>query len=106
MSDELPHDVRGRTRTSELFSPVVLAQIDAFARIGARATSASGIDPTSEECELTWMVAGGTLAQLLASTETMDMLCDVMDDVRHAAIAANLFWSAGISPHPTETRLR
>ena len=31
----------------------------------------------------------------------MDMLCDLLD-VRRAAIAANLFWSAGISPHPAE----
>ena len=68
---------------------------------------ARGIDPTSEECELTWMVAGGTLAQLLASTETMDTLCDVMDDEGVLPLSQRSFFpSAGISPHPTETRLR
>ena len=51
------------------------------------------------------MVAGGTLAQLLASTETMDMLCDLVDDTQRAAIAAHLLWASGISPHPSETRL-
>lgn len=101
MSDELK-DVRAQLQNSELFSPGVLAQIDALRASVHEQLRARGIDPTSEEYELTWMVAGGTLAQLLASTETMDMLCGLMDDVRRAAIAANLFWSAGISPHETE----
>ena len=52
------------------------------------------------------MIAGGTLAQLLVSTETMDMLSNIADDVQRAAIAAHLLWASGISSYKSETRLR
>ena len=104
MSDEL-NDVRAQLQTSELFSPGVLAQIDALRASVHEQLRARGIDPTSEneEFELTWMVAGGTLAQLLASKETMDMLSNIADDEQRAAIAAHLLWASGISPHAAQS---
>lgn len=100
MSDEL-EDVRAQLQQSELFSPGVTAQIDALRASVHEQLQARGIKPSSKEFELTWMVAGGTLAQLLASTETIDMISNIVDDEARGAIAAHLLWASGISPHPT-----
>jgi len=103
MSDEL-EDVRAQVRESELFSPRVSAQLDALRASVHEQLRDRGIDPSSEneEVELIWMVAGGALAQLLASTETMDMISSILDDEQRAAIAAHLLWAVGISPHKTQ----
>lgn len=102
MNDEL-EDVRAQLRESELFSPGVTAQLDALRASVHEQLTARGIKPSSKEFELIWMVAGGTLAQLLVSTETMDMIANIADDVQRAAIAAHLLWASGISPHAAQT---
>jgi hypothetical protein len=61
-----------------------------------------GIDPTSPECERVWVVAGGTLAQLLLSPEAADILANIANDEQRGGIAALLLWSAGISPYHGE----
>ncbi len=61
MSDELNNDlndVRKTLQDSELFSPGVTAQIDALRASVHEQLKKLGIDPTSEVCELIWMVAG------------------------------------------------
>jgi hypothetical protein len=63
-----------------------------------------GIDPTSSECEQTWLVAGSTLGRLLASPETIALLANIADDEQRGGIAAFLLWSAGISPHEAAPR--
>ena len=65
------------------------AQIDAL-RASVYELRERGIDPTSEEYELTWMVAGGPLAQLRASEATIEMISNIDDDVQRGALAA---WS-------------
>ena len=103
MTDDLD-DVRQQIQ-AELYSPGVTAQIDAFRASIHEQLIALGIDPSSEnrEFELTWMVSGGALAQLLASQDTCALLIGLLqDDVKRGALAAHLFWSAGISPHETE----
>jgi hypothetical protein len=105
MSDELNNDlddVRKTLRDSELFSVGVTAKIDALRASVHEQLRARGIDPTSEECELIWMVAGGTVGQLIASESTVSMLNGLIQDVERGAIAAHLFWASGITPHPSE----
>jgi hypothetical protein len=96
--DELA-DVRAQVRDSELFSPAVVAQIDALRASVHQQLRERGIDPTSPECKQTWLVAGGTLGQLLASKETIALLASLADDEQRGGIAALLLWSGGIAPH-------
>ena len=63
LNDELNNDlddVRKTLRDSELFSVAVTAKIDALRASVHEQLKKLGIDPTSEVCELIWMVAGGT----------------------------------------------
>ena len=99
--DEL-EAVRAQVRDSRLFSPSVTAQTDALRASVHEQLRERDIDPTSPECEQTWVVAGGVVAQLLASPETMALLASVDNDEQRAGIAALLFWNSGISPHPAE----
>lgn len=101
MTDELD-EVRAQLQDSTLFSPAVLAQLDGFRASVHEQLRARGVDPTSEEFELIWMVAGGTLAQLIASDATTEILSGIDNAVHRGAVGAHLLWSAGISPHPIE----
>ena len=93
-----------------LFSVATSARIDALRASAHHQLEERGIDPSSEnqEFELTWMVAGGIVAELLSSDSVMAMLADVPADdtdsraARRGAMAAHLFWATGISPHPIE----
>lgn len=98
VNDELD-EVRAQLQNSELFSPAVIAQLDALRASVHEQLRDRGIDPASPECEQTWLVAGGTLGRLLASAETITLLASVADDEQRSGIAALLMWSAGISPH-------
>lgn len=106
MNDEL-EEVRQTLQDSTLFSPGVTAQIDAHRASVHQQLRDRGIDPSSEkneEFELTWMVAGAAVGQLIASEQTTSMLNRLIQDVERGAIAAHLFWASGISPHPVEGR--
>jgi hypothetical protein len=77
----------------------VTAQIGALRASVHEQLRQRGIDPTSPECEQTWLLAGGTLGRLLASPETTALPASVADDEQRCGIAALLLWAAGISPH-------
>jgi hypothetical protein len=101
IDDELA-DVRAQVRDSEPFSPAVTAQVDALHTSVHEQLQRRGIHPASRECEQTWLVAGGALAQLLLSPGAADMLASIANDEQRGGIAALLLWSAGISPHRVE----
>jgi hypothetical protein len=64
--DEVERDLadgRAQVRDSELFSPAVTARIDALRPSVHAQLRQRAIDPASLECEQTWLVAGGALAQ-------------------------------------------
>lgn len=67
-------------RDGSLFSPGIVAQIDALRASVREQLRQRGIDATSPECEHTWLVAGGTLGRLAASPETTALLASVADD--------------------------
>lgn len=95
--------VRAQVRDSQLFSPAFTAQIDALRASVHEQLRERDIEPTSPEYERTCVVAGGVVAQLLGSPETMALLASVDNDEQRAGIAALLFWSSGISAHPAES---
>lgn len=99
MNDEL-NEVRAQLQDSQLFSPAVLAQLDALRASVHEQLRDRGIDPTSRDYEAAMVVGGGAVAQFLASPTTTLMLANVAHDVQRGGVAALLFWLASISPHP------
>ncbi|MGI8519134.1 MAG: hypothetical protein ACR2MC_00750 [Actinomycetota bacterium] len=104
MNDDHNNDlelVRKTLRDSTMFSPSVTAQIDALRASVHEQLTALGIDPHSRECEQVW-VAGGALAQMIASDNVPPLFSSISGNQERGAVAANLFWASGISPYPTE----
>lgn len=99
---DLVRETLQNSELSEMFSPAVTAQIDALRASVHEQLKERNIKPGSREFELIWMVAGGTVGQLIASDNVTQLFYGIHKDDERGAIAARLFWASGISAYPTE----